>query len=158
MNDLATDLANRDKMIQLLREEAANQEKKLMTRYKALQHTAAENNFLEGVVEDYKSYYSRIKEQKEEQYEALRVLYDHIDKITEENKMANSMLCEIQHDQRRIIREMRQVNEEMDNIFLNFFRSINRECIYITLLSESRKTSGSRINIICKRTRTRCTR
>ena len=116
MNDLATDLANRDKMIQLLREEAANQEKKLMTRYKALQHTAAENNFLEGVVEDYKSYYSRIKEQKEEQYEALRVLYDHIDKITEENKMANSKLCEMQHDQRRIIREMRQVNEEMDNI------------------------------------------
>ena len=116
MNDLATDLANRDKMIQHLREEATNQEKKLMTRYKALQHTAAENNFLEGVVEDYKSYYSRIKEQKEEQYEALRVLYDHIDKVTNENKMANSKLCEMQHDQRRIISEMRQVNEEMDNI------------------------------------------
>lgn len=116
MNDLATDLANRDKMIQHLREEAANQEKKLMTRYKALQHTAAENNFLEGVVEDYKSYYGRIKEQKEEQYEALRVLYDHIDKITTKNKMANSKLCEMQHDQRRIISEMRQVNEEMDNI------------------------------------------
>ena len=104
MNDLATDLANRDKMIQHLREEAANQEKKLMTRYKALQHTAADN-FLEGVVEDYKSYYNRIKEQKEEQYEALRVLYDHIDKITEENKMANSKLCEMQHDQRRIIED-----------------------------------------------------
>ena len=116
MNDLATDLANRDKMIQHLREEAANQEKKLMTRYKALQHTAAENNFLEGVVEDYKSYYSRIKEQKEEQYEALRVLYDHIDKITTENKMANSKLCEMQHDQRRIIREMNQVTNEIDNV------------------------------------------
>ena len=116
MNDLATDLANRDKMIQHLREEVANQEKKLMTRYKALQHTAAENNFLEGVVEDYKSYYSRIKEQKEEQKEALRVLYDHVDKVTNENKMANSMLCEIQYDQRRIISDMRQVNEEMDNI------------------------------------------
>jgi len=116
MNDLATDLANRDIMIQHLREEAANQEKKLMTRYKALQHTAAENNFLEGVVEDYKSYYGRIKEQKEEQNEALRVLYHHTDKITEENKMANSKLCEMQHDQRRIISEMRRVNEEMDNI------------------------------------------
>ena len=90
--------------------------KKLMTRYKALQHTAAENNFLEGVVEDYKSYYGRIKEQKEEQNEALRVLYHHTDKITKENKMANSKLCEMQHDQRRIIREMRRVNEEMDNI------------------------------------------
>ena len=116
MNGLAIDLAKRDKMIQHLREEAAIQEKKLMTRYKALQHTAAENNFLEGIVKDYKSYYNRIKEQKEEQYEALRVLYDHIDKITNENKIANSKLCEMQHDQRRIIREMRQVNEEMNNI------------------------------------------
>ena len=103
-------------MIQHLREEAANQEKKLMTRYKALQHTAAEQQFLRRSCRRLQSYYNRIKEQKEEQYEALRVLYDHIDKITEENKMANSKLCEMQHDQRRIIREMRQVNEEMDNI------------------------------------------
>ena len=43
MNDLATDLANRDKMIQHLREEAANQEK----INDALQSptTQSENNF-----------------------------------------------------------------------------------------------------------------
>ena len=116
MNDLATNLANRDKMIQHLREEAVNQEKKLMDRYKSIQHTAAENNFLEGVVEDYKKYYNRMKQQKQEQNEALRVLYNHIETISEENKIANSKLCEMQHDQRRVISEMKQVNKEIENI------------------------------------------
>tara|TARA_B100001769_G_scaffold274838_1_gene274386 strand:- start:22 stop:378 length:357 start_codon:yes stop_codon:yes gene_type:complete len=116
MNSLAIDLANRDKMIQHLREEAIVQEKNLMSRYKSLKHVSSENKFLEGVVDDYKSYYKRIRNQKEEQYEALRVLFDYIEKISEENIVANNLLCEIQHDQRRIIREMKQVSNEIENI------------------------------------------
>ena len=75
-----------------------------------------QNKFLTGVVEDYIKYYKYIKKQKVEQEEALRIISDYIDSISQDTELTKELLAQSKQDQIDILAKMQQIKREVDKI------------------------------------------
>lgn len=75
-----------------------------------------QNKFLTGVVEDYIKYYKYIKKQKVEQEEALRIISDYIDSISQDTEITKELLEQSKNDQKSILAKMQQIKREVDKI------------------------------------------
>ena len=75
-----------------------------------------QNKFLTGVVEDYIKYYKYIKKQKVEQEEALRIISDYIDSISQDTELTKELLAQSKQDQKDILAKMQQIKREVDKI------------------------------------------
>jgi hypothetical protein len=75
-----------------------------------------QNKFLTGVVEDYIKYYKYIKTQKVEQEEALRIISEYIDSISQDTEITKELLAQSKNDQKSILAKMQQIKREVDKI------------------------------------------
>ena len=75
-----------------------------------------QNKFLTGVVEDYIKYYKYIKKQKVEQEEALRIISEYIDSISQDTEITKELLAQSKNDQKSILAKMQQIKREVDKI------------------------------------------
>ena len=86
------------------------------SRFKELKQTQKENIFLNDVVNDYIKYFTIIKKQKTEQYDALRKISEHIDTINQTSDVTERLLHESINDQREILNRMKYIKSKIDNI------------------------------------------
>jgi hypothetical protein len=110
------DLARRDMSIEDMRTEVVNRKKMLLDKFKELRNTSSANQFLKGVADDYEHYFDYIKSQKREQYEALCMLSDYIEKISMDTELTEQLLRESKTDQKHILSQMRKVKGELDEL------------------------------------------
>ena len=75
-----------------------------------------QNKFLTGVVEDYIKYYKYITKQKVEQEDALRIISEYIDSISQDTEITKGLLEQSKDDQKHILAKMKQIKQEVDKI------------------------------------------
>ena len=88
----------------------------LMEKYLELQKNAKENEYLNGVVDDYKKYFDFIIDEKNKQYDALNVISQYLDNINSEIRSTDEILDEQRQEQKNILREMKKLKENLDEL------------------------------------------
>ena len=99
------DLANRDKIIELLQSEINKTQDSVMGYLEETKKVQNENEFLESVTKDYKRYHKYIVDEKERERKQLEMLMGYLDKILQEAglsaEMANKARFQQNQDFRR---------------------------------------------------------
>ena len=110
------DLAKRDITIREMQREVANKKRELLSKFKELERATSENEFLEGVVDDYATYYDYVREQKSEEYEALRIISEYLDRLSLDVDVTDQLLRQTKEDQKEILGEMSKIKREMNQL------------------------------------------
>ena len=109
-------LANRDKLISQVKNEIDTRKQKLNKKYTHLTNIEKNNTFLEGVVDDYKTYYNTIVAQKEQQEGAFRNIIDYLDQIIVDNELTDFGIYKAKHQQAKLVKEMENIKRELDDL------------------------------------------
>ena len=115
-NYIQMDLAKRDITIREMQREVADKKRELLSKFKELERATSENELLEGVVDDYATYYDYVREQKSEEYEALRIISEYLDRLSLDVDVTDQLLRQTKEDQKEILREMSKIKREMDQL------------------------------------------
>ena len=109
-------IAQRDMYLMKINEEIQNRRELLLKKKKELEQKQKLNEFLNTVREEYRSYYNHIIKEKQQQYEALKMLKTYLDDLSTTEKSMNSQLRNAKYDQNQILQEMDTIRVELDNI------------------------------------------
>lgn len=112
-------IALRDHKIYQMKLELENRKRILCNKKRLLERNSRENNYLKEVLDDYNKYNTHIVEQKEKQIIHLHMLNQYINSIAKDLKLTDTQLKYSQQEQREIMREIRNVKREMDDIVNN---------------------------------------
>ena len=109
-------LAIRDKTIIALQAEISDRRQMLIDKYSELMETSQENEFLQGIVEDYGQYYAYIVKQKQDQINSLETIYRYLEGIMENMSLTEMSLKEAKYEQTEILAELTRIKSELDGI------------------------------------------
>lgn len=110
------DISIRDKLLDNLQIELSYRKNMLKDKYSNVSELSIENKFLSGVSKDYKQHYDYIKKIKEEQYRSMSVIADYLDNLLEQTDGADKSLIKAKSQQKKILSEMNQIQEEIDEL------------------------------------------
>ena len=110
------DLANRDKIIELLQSEINKTQDSVMGYLEETKDVQKENEFLEGVTNDYKRYHKYIVDEKERERKQLEMLMGYLDKVLQEAGLSAEMANKARFQQNKILGEMDNIKGELDRI------------------------------------------
>jgi hypothetical protein len=110
-----------DKDEQLIQLEQLIESKRrmLLEKQKKLRLVSKQNEFLDVVREDYAKYFDYIIKQKQDQVKALNLLNDYIHDLTRSGNLTKHNISDAKHEQRRIMNEMKSIQNNLDEIILN---------------------------------------
>lgn len=109
-------LAERDLRLLQIDKEIKNKKNLLIKKKKDFEKTHKLNHHLSSVKNDYSKYYDGILNEKNQQYEALTSLKEYIDKLLDSKDLVDEQLRIAKHDQKDIIKEMKKVKDEIDEL------------------------------------------
>ena len=109
-------LAQRDMYLMKINDEIKNRRQLLLDKKKELEHKEKLNEFLGTVRQEYRNYYNHILHEKQQQYEALRLLKTYLDDLSTTEKSMNNKMRNAKYDQREILQEMDNIRVELDGI------------------------------------------
>ena len=110
------DLANKDKIIELLQSEINKTQDSVMGYLEETKKVQNENEFLESVTNDYKRYHKYIVDEKERERKQLEMLMGYLDKILQEAGLSAEMANKARFQQNKILGEMDNIKGELDRI------------------------------------------
>uniref|UniRef100_A0A6C0C6I5 Uncharacterized protein n=1 Tax=viral metagenome TaxID=1070528 RepID=A0A6C0C6I5_9ZZZZ len=110
------DLANKDKIIELLQSEINKTQDSVMGYLEETKKVQNENEFLESVTKDYKRYHKYIVDEKERERKQLEMLMGYLDKILQEAGLSAEMANKARFQQNKILGEMDNIKGELDRI------------------------------------------
>ena len=110
------DLANRDKIIELLQSEINKTQDSVMGYLEETKKVQNENEFLESVTNDYKRYHNYILSEKERERKQLEMLMGYLDKVLQEAGLSAEMANKARFQQNQILGEMDNIKGELDRI------------------------------------------
>jgi hypothetical protein len=109
-------LAKRDMYITQIDEEIKNKKLLLVQKKKALDKKEKVNVYLEGVNSDYTKYYNYIVEEKQKEYNAMKMLKEYITDLMETEKLLANHLIAAKYDQKEILSEIDKIKHELDQL------------------------------------------
>jgi len=110
------DLAKRDKIIELIQSEINKTQDSVMGYLEETKNVQKENDFLEGVTEDYKRYHKHILNEKERERKQMEMLMMYLDKVLQEAGLSEEMANRARFQQNNILGEMENIKGELDKI------------------------------------------
>lgn len=114
--DLATILANEDKMLEHLAEEKRKQKEILKQKYNELSKNKEDNPYLEAVFNNYSEHFAEKKNEKEQQYKALEHLLEYINAINASENLTTTLQNECNNDRHLLIVEMDKIKSSIDDL------------------------------------------
>jgi hypothetical protein len=115
-NDLDDD---KDEQLIQLEQLIESKRRMLLEKQKKLRLVSKQNEFLDVVREDYAKYFDYIIKQKQDQVKALNLLNDYIHDLTRSGNLTKHNISDAKHEQRRIMNEMKSIQNNLDEIILN---------------------------------------
>jgi hypothetical protein len=109
-------IMNSDEKFMHLQEQIENHEQLQLTNSMNLNALTKENNFLEHVREDYKKFSDIIVKQKRDQVKALEMLDEYISGITKDGSLSKNNVDDAKYEQKRILKELREIRKNLDTI------------------------------------------
>ena len=110
------DLGERDNYLQQIENQIQNKHDFLLNRSHYLEKIKKENQFLEGVRNNYANYYSTILKQKEEQIQAMNMLNQYLSEMVLNSKTRETEIQNTKKEQKYILKEMDRIQRELDGI------------------------------------------
>jgi len=110
------DLATRDQVIELLQSEINKTQDTVLHYLEEAKNVQNENEFLEGVTNDYKRYHNYILLEKERERKQLEMLIGYLDKVLQEAGLSAEMANRARFQQNQILGEMDKIKGELDRI------------------------------------------
>ena len=107
---------DKDTKIEHLTQQIDARRNLLLSKQTTLKMAAQQNQFLNMVREDYAKYYSVIAQQKQEQLDALTTLDKYVKDLKHSEDISDAHIDEIAKDQMRIIKEMRSIRQNINNL------------------------------------------
>ena len=89
-------------------------EKDLHDKYIQIKQSKEDNDLLDYVLEDYKTYYNEKKNEKTNQYNSLDQLTQYLDDIALNEEIDHTTLVNLKKDQKDILKEMRLIKNKLD--------------------------------------------
>jgi hypothetical protein len=117
-NDL-NNLNNKDEQLIHLEQLIESKRRMLLEKQKKLRLVSKQNEFLDVVRQDYAKYFDYIIKQKQDQMKALNLLNDYIYDLTRSGNLTKHNISDAKHEQRRIMNEMKSIQNNLDEIILN---------------------------------------
>ena len=111
-----TSIAKNDKVVNNMMREMYRIKKNQLKNFKKLNKSKSQNELLEDVVEDYKSYYNIIKKQKQQQYNTLVKISDYINSVSRDLNKTDNILKKTNEDQKEILAEMNKIKREIEEL------------------------------------------
>ena len=90
----------------------------LQDKQKTIGKIAKQNNFLEGVKNDYSNYNSIIMKQKHEQIQALELIHKYINDLNSTEQISNQSIEEAKNDQFKIMNEIQSIRQNVQRKWL----------------------------------------
>ena len=112
-------LAKRDKMIERIRSEIDKTQDVVMKYLEDAKKVQNDNEFLEGVTNDYKRYHKHILGEKERERKQMEMLINYLDKVLKEAGLSAEMANRARFEQNKILGEMEKVKGELDRLTSN---------------------------------------
>jgi hypothetical protein len=110
------DLGERDNYLQQIENQIQNKRDFLLNRSHYLEKIKKENQFLEGVRNNYANYYSTILKQKEEQIQSMNMLNQYLSEMVLNSKTRETEIQNTKKEQKYILKEMDRIQRELDGI------------------------------------------
>jgi len=88
----------------------------LTDTYKNIKKLASENGLYNSVLEDYNRYYDNIIDERQKQYDAFKVISEHLDKLIMNTDGLNDKAYLMKEDQYNILQKLGDIREEMETI------------------------------------------
>jgi len=111
-----TSIAKNDMVVDTMMREMYKIKQNQLKNFKKLNKSKSQNELLEDVVEDYKSYYAIIKKQKQQQYNTLVKMSDYINSVSRDLNKTDNILKKTNEDQKEILAEMNKIKREIDEL------------------------------------------
>jgi hypothetical protein len=109
-------LAERDLCLYKIAEQIKYNRNLLMRKKRELEKKYKSNHYLEIVKKDYEHYYNYILNEKQQQYKAMKMIQSYLNNLVQTNQIANEELKNTKEEQKRILREVDKIKEELDDI------------------------------------------
>jgi hypothetical protein len=109
-------VAQRDIYLMKINDEIKNRRQLLLDKKKELEQKEKLNEFLSTVRQEYRNYYNHIIHEKQQQYEALKLLKTYLDDLATTETSMNNKMRNAKYDQKEILQEMDAIRVELDGI------------------------------------------
>jgi len=110
------DLFIKDDELKKIEELIYYKEKMLLEKRKQLKTVHLENNYLEGIQNDYNNYFEYIMKQKEDQIKSLKILNDYIEQLILSGKLKKYDTLDAKAEQQKIKAEIVNIKNNLDKI------------------------------------------
>lgn len=88
----------------------------LIDKQKKIKSISNQNEFLHEVKNDYNKYYGYIRQQKQDQIQALSLLDKYIHDLTTSGSLSEGNIKDAKAEQRKIVREINSIKKGLDGI------------------------------------------
>lgn len=112
-------LRERDNQFMKIQELIEAKRELLLKKQKKLNFISKQNEFLEGIKEDYTRYYEYISQQKRDQIRALELLDEYIKDLTRSGKLTKHNIEDAVEEQQKIFNEVKSIKKGLDSIISN---------------------------------------
>jgi hypothetical protein len=112
-------LADRDNYLTQIENQIQAKRNLLLEKRKTLESTVGQNQFLEGVKNDYQRYHNYIIKQNQEQMRAMNILNQYLGDIMVSGKLTEKDIHNTRKEQSSILKEMDQIKNSLDKIILS---------------------------------------
>tara|TARA_B100001093_G_scaffold505391_1_gene562667 strand:- start:478 stop:825 length:348 start_codon:yes stop_codon:yes gene_type:complete len=109
-------IAKNDIIIKNMINEMYKIKRNQLKNFKKLNKSKSQNELLEDVIDDYKSYYDIIRMQKQQQYNMLVKISNYINSVSHDLNKTDNILKKTNEDQKEILAEMNKIRREIDEL------------------------------------------
>ena len=115
-NNEIISLGDRDTYIKQIEDQIKEKRQSLINQRGYLNRTIKENEYLEGVRNDYKKYNNYVVKQKEDQIKAMKILNQYIEDIKVSGKLTEHDIEETRKEQQEILNEIDTIKNSLDEL------------------------------------------
>jgi len=109
-------LADRDNYLTQIENQIQAKRNLLLEKRKTLESTVGQNQFLEGVKNDYQRYHNYIIKQNQDQMRAMNILNQYLGNIMVSGRLTEKDINNTRNEQNNILKEMDKIKGDLDNI------------------------------------------
>jgi hypothetical protein len=109
-------LGERDNYLTKIESQIEAKRNLLLEKRKILKRTVKENQFLDGVKNDYEKYHTFIVNQKQNQIKAMSLLNNYIGDIMVSGKLTEQDIKNSKEEQKEIIGQIEKIKKDLDEI------------------------------------------
>ena len=109
-------LGERDNYSSQIEQQIQAKREMLLEKQKTLKRRIQENEYLEGVNNDYNKYYNYIRKQKEDQIKQMELLNQYLNDIIVNGKLTDEDIAQSKKEQDEILNSISEIKSELDKI------------------------------------------